>query len=125
MHRSGLDEPDDDVHHVGSRHAGAQQRAGGRERVMRVVGRQRSRGIQPALDDGVPRTVIDERTGRVGGAVATIGAGGEQADSLRVVAGVVQRSRCGERELLTTSAGGAAAGAAVPCGRAGSQPAPA
>ena len=63
------------------------------QRAVRLVGRERLIGIAAPRGNGRPRRGVDDRARGVGGAVATVGAGGEKCDALRRVARLMQHRR--------------------------------
>ena len=94
---------DHDVHHVGRGEIGAEQRAGRVERWMRIVRREIGIGIAPRFRDRAPRLLVDDRAGRIGGAIAAIGAACEQRRAARALRRRELARGC-ERELLAASA---------------------
>ena len=61
-------------------------------------------GSRPLARIALPERRVGEGAGRVGRAVAPVGAGGEQRDATRRVAAVGEHARRGERELLAATA---------------------
>ena len=62
-------------------------------------------GIETGGLNRAPGCGVDECAGGVGGAVATVGPCGKKCDALCTFAGLVQRARGGQRELLTAATG--------------------
>src|SRR4051812_32307879 len=71
------------IHHVGSRRAATEQRAGQVQRAIRVVPLECELAVAAGARDRVPRGGVRKRARGVGWAVAAVGAGGEQRDASR------------------------------------------
>src|SRR5690349_6398011 len=99
-----VDHSEDDIHDVGAGWPGGEERASSAEHGVRVVLLERARGVVARALDGGPCRRIDERTGDIGGAVTAVGSGSEDGDTQPALPGFRERARCGERELLTTTA---------------------
>src|SRR5215468_5232443 len=81
---SAEDDSYHDVVDVGSRVTSRDERARGPQCFVRLVRRESARWIASAVHHRMPRGVVDDRAGRVGRAVAPVGARGEERDAGRV-----------------------------------------
>ena len=100
-----VDDADDDVADVRARQPRAQQRADRVERDVRaMVARGRRRDPGPRSRMALPSRRVDDRAGRVGVAIAAVGARREQREADAAFAFCVERVGRRERELLAPSA---------------------